>query len=355
MKYIHVGAGNWGLTWVKGIIPRNKDIAECVAVVDIVPEYLKNAETHLGLPPEKCYIDLDKALSENKVDFVTIAASIPAHEAIVDTVLKYGCHILSEKPLAHDLAACCRMYDAVKAAGIKFAVTMSHRYGKNKQSFESILKSGMYGKINYIMGRIHMARSKWRPPTTPGRPERPMEYILIDGGCHNIDMMRAFSGSNAEKVYADIWNFDLGEEKRSGRNAFVQMEMESGTRTFIEYSFNGPYQLNGWSGEYFRAECENAMIELDGTKLTVRSHDGYPIPEYAEIPLLDGDKWNHDLLMMEFVEWISGGEAPAVTIDDNMYSMAAMFSAVESFKTGNPVIVKEFWEKQWHDRRNAYE
>ena len=346
-KFIHIGAANWGLHWIKNVIPKNTDIAECVAVVDVVPEFAENGRIYLDLPPEKCYTDLDKALRENAVDFVTIASAIPSHEAVVNTVLKYGCHILSEKPLAHDMAACCRLYNAVKSAGIKFAVTMSHRYENDKQTFEALLRSGKYGNINYIISRLHMSRNKWKPSATPtpGRGERGIEYMLIDGGVHNMDMIRAFTGSNAKKVYADIWNFEPGGGRDEGRSAFVRVDMENGVNAFLEYSFGGAFQLNSWSNEYFRAECADAMVEVDNQKITVRSYEGFPLSECAEIPLLKGDRWIHDLLMKQFVDWISGGEPPAVTIDDNMNAMAMMFSAVESFKTGVPVMVEDFWNR----------
>ena len=34
-KYIHIGCGNWGQTWLNRIIPQTADIGQCVAAVDI--------------------------------------------------------------------------------------------------------------------------------------------------------------------------------------------------------------------------------------------------------------------------------------------------------------------------------
>ena len=42
-------------------------LIEVVAAVDTNPEVLVNAQTHLGLPREKCYTDLRRAFAENEV------------------------------------------------------------------------------------------------------------------------------------------------------------------------------------------------------------------------------------------------------------------------------------------------
>ena len=56
---------------------------------------------------------------------------------MVDLALKYGCHILFEKPIGNTLAGCCSMnQQKVKAAGKKMAVTMSHRFDQDKQTLE---------------------------------------------------------------------------------------------------------------------------------------------------------------------------------------------------------------------------
>lgn len=339
-KYIHVGAGGWGRHWLRKVIPNQQDVAECVAVVDIDPGALENGVILLGLPRNKCYTDLDLALRENPVDFITIASSIPSHLQVVKTALKYGVHILSEKPVAGTFEDCAEIYRAVKKADIKFAVTLSHRYENDKQTFEACLRNGMAGKLNYLVARIIIARMKWRvAPITP-------EMLFIDGGVHNLDMIRAFSGANAKEIYAQAWNFDPEDKKGSGTSAFVYATMENDVKASLEYNFGGAYSYNSWSREYFRAEGVRASIELDNRSITVRSHEGFPIPETATIPLLEGNHWEHDLIMRQFLTWLNGGNPPAVTLDDSIHSMGMLFAVVESHRTDKLVHVKKFMESR---------
>ncbi len=338
-RYIHVGCGGWGNIWLNRIIPQIKDVAQCVAAVDINTDALENAGAVLGLPEEALYTELAKALQENEVDFVTISTSIPSHLEVVKTVLEYGrgCHIVSEKPIAGTMAESAELYKRVKAAGIKFAVTFSHRYEDDKQTFQRILRSGMSGKMNYLISRIVIARNHGNS----GHRIDPIEMLFIDGGAHNLDMIRAFSGSNAEEVYANAWNIDWDDNRGSAASAFVQVRMENGVRAFLEYQFGGAYTYNGWTHEYFRAECDQASYELDNRRIMARCQDGFPVPEGCEIPLLQGEHWKHDLIIRQFIDWLDGGEAPEVTIDDSIHAMGMLFAAVESSRTGKPVNVKQ--------------
>ena len=71
-KMIQVGTGGFGVYWLESIIPRVSDFARLVAAVDVKEEALKNAVVLAGLPKEKCYTDLRRALKENKADFVNV-------------------------------------------------------------------------------------------------------------------------------------------------------------------------------------------------------------------------------------------------------------------------------------------
>lgn len=332
-KFIHVGCGGWGNVWLNRIIPGIADEAECVAAVDINEAALQNAGTVLGLSADALYTDLAKALQEKDADFVTVAASINSHLQVVKTVLEYGKHILSEKPIAGSLADSAEIYRRVKAAGIKFAVTFSHRYEDDKQTFQQLVRSPDAGKMNYLVSRIVISRTH-----NTGHKIDPPEWLFVDGGAHNLDMIRAFSGSNAKTVYAKAWNTDWAEG-RGEASAFVHAEMENGVRAFLEYGFGGAHTYNGWTNEYFRAECENASFELDNRTITARNMEAeMPV---RQIPLLRGEHWKHDLILRQFIRWLDGGEAPEVTIDDSIHAMGLVFAAVESSRTGKAVDVRQ--------------
>ena len=332
-RMIQVGCGGFGEYWLGVIIPRVKPFAELVAAVDVNPEALENAKK-AGLSPDKCYTDLKKALAENKADFVNVVVPMYLHETIIDAAIDAGLDIICEKPLGHNMESCARIYRKVKAAGRKLAVTMSHRFEVEKQTVEEMVKSGDYGKVNYIVSRLTMKRSMER--NSDSSPESIISNALI----HNLDTIRGICGCNAKTVYANAW---LSQSEISpAPSALVILEMENGTRAVLEESFANGSGLDGWSDEYLRAECTYATIIADHRKITVQSEMGYPYPKSAQMPLLERDYWDHSLIIQKFTEWLDGGEAPVTQVEENIYCCALTFAAIESVKIGKTVDIPEF-------------
>ena len=108
------------------------------------------AEEALQLPPSRCYTSVEGALVDNDCDFVIVVVPPAAHEEVIDAAIARGHHILCEKPLADSFAACLRISEQVRRAGLKMAVTMSHRWDRDKQSLQSAVQSGSYGTLNTL-------------------------------------------------------------------------------------------------------------------------------------------------------------------------------------------------------------
>jgi predicted dehydrogenase len=175
-------------------------LAVPVASVDINREVLVKAREQLGLSYHQLSASAERALAEREADFITIIVPPASREGMVDLTLKPGCHILSERPIAHTTGACCRVYRKVRGAVLKMAVTMSHRFDQDKQSLESAIGSGQYGRLNYVVHRFaHNCRAfgSW------GRFRHGIaDPLLVEGTVHHFDILRALSGSNAKSVYA---------------------------------------------------------------------------------------------------------------------------------------------------------
>ena len=73
-RMIQVGTGGQGNGWCSRFLPPNiaDGRIEPVAAVDVNHDVLINAQQHLGLPPEKCYTDI-----ERKPSTKTLPTSVP--------------------------------------------------------------------------------------------------------------------------------------------------------------------------------------------------------------------------------------------------------------------------------------
>jgi len=323
--------------------------AKCVAAVDVDPEAINNFKT-LGLLPEnKHYCDLKTALDENPCDFIAVAVMPNARMPIIDLAIEYGVDILSEKPAAATMEDYVTIYKKLKAAGRKIAVTMSHRYEREKQTLEQMVKSGAYGKLNFIYGRLSMRRNKERNHRYEGAdpamltPYHVARRALSEGVIHELDTLRGITGSNAAKVFCKFWQFDPEEGSEARPSTFiVNVTMENGVQCVVEHSNAYAATTNGWGNEYYRAECANATIIADNQKVTILSGMGQPYPEQAVMPLKDGEYFDHPLLIRDFCAWLDGGPEPQTTLEDNMQCAALTFAALESAFSGREIDVQEY-------------
>ena len=346
-KMIQVGTGGHGAGWCKLFLPPNMQdgLIEVVAAVDINPEALKNARAFLDLRADQCYTDIEKAFAENRADFCTIVVPPAHHEAVVDAALAHGMHILSEKPIADSMAASVRIAAKVRRAGVKMGVAMSHRFDQDKTTLRDALRSGRYGALDYLVCRFTCDCRKFGS-WGKFRYQIP-DPLMVEGAVHHLDILADLAGAECDTIYAQTWNPPWGEFSGDSQ-ALVTMQFNNGTRAIYEGAKTNAVGLNDWGQEYFRAECELATLTLDHRRLERLVYD--PASQRAksrqkqseEIPLRAQPKWSNTWLIEKFVRWLDGGEPMETNVEANLQSVALIFAAIESCRTGQPVRVQEF-------------
>ncbi|MBI3829579.1 MAG: Gfo/Idh/MocA family oxidoreductase [Planctomycetes bacterium] len=349
-KVIHVGCGGFGRSWCERFLPANvKDgLIEVVAAVDMNPEALKNAQQFLGLPPERCYTNAKQAMDANKADFCSIVVPPAFHEQVVDEALAHELHILSEKPIADTLEASVRIAAKVKKAGKKMGVTMSHRFDQDKTTLRDHLRSNRYGALDYIVCRFTCDCRKFG---SWGKFRHEIkDTLLIEGAVHHLDIIADMAGAKCETLYAQAWNPKWGEYAGDSQ-ALVTMRFANGTRATYEGAKTNTVGLNGWTQEYLRAECESGTLVLDRRELRRFQYDPSAVwrshreNEGEVLQLRNQPKWANAWLVEKFAKWLGGGEPMETNVEDNLQSVALVFAAVESSRTGQPVKVQELLEK----------
>jgi predicted dehydrogenase len=129
------------------------------------------------------------------------------------------------------------------------------------------------------------------------------------------------------------------------------MHFENGTRAFYEGAKTNAVELNGWSQEYIRAECQGGTLIMDHRHLELFPYDPSQQSrrvregEGQVIPLLQQPKWANTWLVEKFVRWLDGGEPMETNVEDNLQSVALIFAAIKSSRTGQPIRVQEFLEQ----------
>ena len=357
LKLIQVGAGSWGEHWCRDFLPPNiaEGLIEVVGVVDIDPMALQKAASTLGLRYDQCYTDPKKAFAECDADFCTVVVPPAFHEEIVDLALAHDLDILSEKPIADSLVGSVRIAEKVKRSGRKMAVTMSHRFDQDKTTLRETLRSGRFGELGYLICRFTCDTRKF---ATWGKLRYEMaDPLMVEGAVHQLDILADLAGAKCETIFAKTWNPNWGEYSGDSQG-IVLMSFENGVHALYEGAKTNAVGLNGWYNDYIRAECRDATVILDRRSLEYFPYN--PSGKWTTavqgqgtaIPLLQQSKWINTWLIERFVRWLQGGEAMETNVEDNLQSVALIFSAIESSKSGQPVKVQQLLnqanEAAWH-------
>lgn len=345
-RVIQVGTGGWGNMWCRSFLPPNvaEGRLEVVAAADINPEVLVNAREGLGLRADQCYTSVKQAMDENRADFCTVVVPPAAHEQIVDEALAHDLHILSEKPIADTLEASVRIASKVKRADKKMGVTMSHRFDQDKTTLREELRSGRYGALDYLVCRFTCdcrGFASWGK----FRHEIP-DTLMVEGAVHHLDILADLAGAPCDTLYAQTWNPAWGQYAGDSQGLVI-LHFQNGTRATYEGAKTNAVGLNGWANEYIRAECEKATLILSRRKLERFAYD--PARTWAtgqegqgeSIPLREQPRWANTWLVEKFVRWLEGGEPMETQVEANLQSIALIFAAIESSRSGQPVNVQE--------------
>lgn len=346
-RMIQVGTGGMGAGWCKNILPPfiQDGLIEVVAAVDINPQVLENAQSGLGLRRDQCYTDIHRAFAENPADFCTIVVPPAAHEMVVDLALAHDMHILSEKPIADTMATSARIAQKVKRAGKKMGVTMSHRFDQDKTTLREELRSGQYGALDYLVCRFTCDCRKFAS-WGKFRHEIP-DPLMVEGAVHHLDILADMAGALCDTIYAQTWKPSWGEYAGDAQG-LVTMHFANGTRALYEGAKTNAVGLNPWGQEYIRAECERATLTLncrEVERFAYLAEGKYTMRREGQgekVSLLERPRWAHAWLTEQFVHWLDGGKPMATNVEDNLQSVALIFGAIESSRTGQPVKVQEF-------------
>ncbi|MAE66965.1 MAG: hypothetical protein CMJ18_22120 [Phycisphaeraceae bacterium] len=349
-KCILVGTGGMGGSWCRSALPSNMTdgLVEPVAAVDIVPEHLDNAIDGLGLSRDRCYTDARKAFAENEADFAIVVVPPAAHESIVDVALEHDCHILSEKPIADSMEASVRIARKVAAAERKMGVTMSHRFRQDITTLRTIVHEQTYGRLDYLVCRFTCAnrnRGEW------GRFRYDIpDALLVEGSVHHLDLLCDIAcggdGSLCDTIYGRTWNTPWSDFNGDAQ-ALVTMTMQNGRQVMYEGAKTNAVGINCWSQEYIRAECEHATLIMNhgGIEALPYGRGNAQRGEGEPVALIDQPKWSNTWLCEKFLHWLDGGPAMETNVQDNLQSVALIFAAAESSRTGQPVDVQAFIDR----------
>jgi len=205
---------------------------------------------------------------------VVIALPILHQPQAIRAALAAGKHVLSEKPIASDLAEASELiqWHAENAAGLVWSVAENYRYNKHYEHAAEVVRRGTIGKLSFFTYQMLAGvkpgdkyfETEWRK--TP-------EYqggFLLDGGVHHAAAIRMVTSANGggEVVKLAAFTRQVQPHLPPKDTFHATLQLADGTQGTFAMSFGssrrfseftvvgekGSLSVNGFSVSVFDAE-----------------------------------------------------------------------------------------------------
>ena len=336
MKVIQAGIGGMGNTWL-GAVQRS-DAVDFAGFVEVNDDIARAQAEAYHLDPALIFQSLPQALEAVEAAAVINVTPPQFHREICVNALEAGLPVLTEKPLAGNLADARAIVAAAKATGVLCGVAQNYRYRPLTQTIKAILASGELGAVAAVRCEF------FRGPHFGGFREEMPHPLIVDMSIHHFDMMRFLLGSDAVSITARSWNppwswFD-GDASAAAVIAFANRVQVSYTGAWCSQAFE-----TSWNADW-RFECERGVILVEDDRVYVQrllsvdadargaasAHD-----DKSEIPLISMEREGQDYLLQEFYEAVTQGKSVGATAQDNIHTMEFVFGVVEACDSGKTV------------------
>lgn len=270
---------------------------------------------------------VEALLARDDIDVVDIVLPIDAQPAMVERALAAGKHVISEKPIAPNLAGARSLIETWKSTSLCWMVAENWRYESAFVQAAEVVHAG-------AIGRPLLAAWALTLPSTPSsayyhttwrrRGDIPGGF-LADGGVHHIAALRAILGEvESVQAYVEQFREDLPPADTlaaalrfaGGALATYSVTYAAGAR------WSTPLAITGTSGS-LRVERGLLEVESNGvvTEYAPANRDG-----------IDGE-------LAAFHAWVTAGEPCRNTPREALRDLAVIEAMLHSASTGQAVAV----------------
>lgn len=280
-----------------------------------------------------------------ELDLDAVVVVLPSHEhfAAARAVLDSGRHLLLEKPMTLSVAQCVELVELARqrrrTLAIGHEMRMSSLWGKVK----ALLADGAIGEPLYALIEL------WRRPYRLGADgwrydaARVGNWILEEP-IHFFDLARWYFESCGDpvSVYARA-NACRTDRPELQDNFSALVNFPGGRYAVISQSLAGwehhqTVKLTGTAGALWAAWSGAMDRTFEPTFSLRRRHDA----TLEEVPIARpaGEVFELGEQFDRFVHAVQTGTAPAATGADGCWSVALCLQALESARTGTPIMLR---------------
>ncbi|WP_248924634.1 Gfo/Idh/MocA family protein [Paenibacillus hamazuiensis] len=335
-RIVLVGCGNMASRWVKYALSRED--AEIVACVDIRPEA---AEAMIQRHNLACrgFTDAEEAIRATGANLVFDVTIPEVHKQVVTAAVRHGCSVIGEKPMAVTMEDAVEVAKLVRASGKSYAVMQNRRFDKNLRALRGMLEDGVIGEPGYVTANFFLG------PHFGGFREAMDSPLLIDMAIHTFDQARFLLQADPVSVYCHEFN-PKGSWYRGNAAAACIFEFSNGA----VFTYNGSWCAEGahtsWQADWRVVGSKGTGI-WDGhgapycSVAAAEQQEGSFMRAHTQVS--PSREWNgregHDGCFDDIFAALMEGRPAETDSSDNLKSVAMVFGAVQSARTGQKVRI----------------
>ncbi|HET7263854.1 MAG TPA: Gfo/Idh/MocA family oxidoreductase [bacterium] len=342
LRTLLVGLGARGRVWARLLDEEPR--VNVVGYVDRSDERLARMQ-ETGPAAGGWFTSLAAALGALRPDLVVLAT--PPMDRFEDacTIFDHGAHLLSEKPLAVDIAEAIRIVEAAEGAGRTLTVAVNFRYQHCVARAREIFRGGEIGAPEFARYVYWRNRDGYRPGLNR-YPLTMLHPMLYEQTIHHLDTMRFVYDAELERVSCRCHNPTWSMYRH---DATVSAVFEFAGGIFVTYIGTWSAQTKMTTFEW-RTDCGNGALvqrEMFADLHIARGRDAErtaPIELPYQQPLVDDAR----LLLAHVAAQLQEGVArPHPSGADHLRTLGAIAACEESHRTGRAVVMEEFYAR--HD------
>lgn len=316
---------------------RGEDI-RVVGVWEADARYLRSNSLSKMLPGSVFYADLEKMLDETRPEAVVAYGSIKDHLKVVEACAPRGIHVMVEKPLATTIQDARKMAELARRHGILLLTNYETTWYASNRLVKQETEAGKIGPIY----RIEVYDGH-QGPVEIGCSERFLEWLtdpvlngggaVMDFGCYGANLATwLLNGQRPVKVYSTLKRNKPDVYPKVDDDATIVVEYP-GTTVLINASWCWPYNRK----DMFVYGKDGFLYQSDPNHVSdAAGKPGIEAPA-PRAPIDNPFRYLAAAVRKE----ITIAPSDLSALENNLIVMEILSAAVQSAKTGLPVILDQ--------------
>jgi predicted dehydrogenase len=336
LRILVLGLGFFGKNWMREV----SACAECelAGVVAKHPGLLAAVGEEFKIPPQRRFTTIRDGLDGAKAHAVVVALPEMVHREAILAALGRGLHVLTEKPLAMNMAEAAEIVQAARRSPASVVmVDQNYRWRPQTRTLRQAVRDGRIGTIGSLGYEYRQAIT--RTTTDAWREQMPHPF-LHDMAPHHFDLLRACTGLECRQITAvgvrPAWNWYKG---LPGADAILAFDGG------VSASYSGNMVARGWTTP------QDGLISVVGEGGTLRLEADSQVRWYGEkggsevLPAVEMPFTDLAATLREFLAAIRERRKPETHLEDNVRTLAMVEAAIRSVETGQSVAVAPLVEQ----------